>query len=103
MRINTKILKFFQERGISHTEIAASYGGTPQNIWNILNKETGKVPWDFLVWIAEKHPEININTLLQKETTNLSLVAEPPSIYEKRPATKEEILTEVKAVLDKYL
>lgn len=102
MKINTKILKFFQERGISHTDIATSYGGTPQNIWNILNKDSGKVPIDFLIWIADNYPELNINALLRKDG-NASSVKDNDMVYEKKPATKEEILTEIKAVLDKYL
>ncbi|MEC5156623.1 hypothetical protein [Chryseobacterium sp. MP_3.2] len=102
MKINAKILKFFQEKGISKKEIADSYGGTSQNIWNILNKESGKVPLDFLIWLAENHPELNINVLLQPDT-DASLVSEPYSVYEKKPATKEEILAEISKVLDKYL
>ena len=102
MRINTKILKFFQERGVSNKEIADSYGGSSQNIWNILNKDTERVPLDFLIWIVEHYPELNINTLLKKDNTQ-SLVSEPYTVYEKKPATKEEIMKEISAVLDKYL
>ncbi|MGV8914344.1 MAG: hypothetical protein ACOH1X_02735 [Kaistella sp.] len=102
MRINTKILKFFQELGVSNKEIADSYGGTPQNIWNILNKDTERVPLDFLIWIAENYPQLNINSLLKKDN-NSSIISEPYTVYEKRPATKQDILKEISAILDKYL
>lgn len=102
MKINKKILKFFQNKGISKTEIAESYGGTSQNVWNILNKESGKVPLDFLIWLAENYPEIDINELL-KESSDDYMVKEPQTIYLQRPATKEEILIEVSKVLDKLL
>ena len=102
MKINAKILKFFKDREVSNTEIANSYGGSSQNIWNILNKENGKIPLDFLIWIAENYPELNINELLRSEREG-SIVSEPYVIYDKKPATKQEILKEIEIILDKYL
>lgn len=102
MKINTKLLKFFQDKGISHVQIAESYGGTRQGVWNMLNNKNGKVPLDFLIWLAEHHPEVNINALLHSDGTE-SIVQESASNYEKRPATKAQIVAEIAKVLDKYL
>lgn len=100
MTINDKISQFLNEKGISYTEIAKERGTTPQSISQLLRKEKAAV--DFALWLAERHPEIDLNLLL-KPGRVLSIVAEPRSKYGASPATKEDILKEIEIVLDKFL
>jgi transcriptional regulator with XRE-family HTH domain len=101
MKTNKKISQYFNEKDISQAEIAESYGGSPQNISNILNRESGKVPFEFLVWIAENYPDLDINALLQEENDNY-IIRESKSEYAKLPVSKDEILNEMSKILDKY-
>lgn len=101
MKTNKKISLYFEEKDISQVEIAESYGGSPQNISNILNRDSGKVPFEFLVWLAEHHPDLDINALLQ-EKNDRYIIRESKSEYAKLPVSKDEILQEVSKVLDKY-
>ena len=102
MKINTKISEFLEKKGISQKEIAESYGGTVQNISNILNRDTGKVPFDFLIWLANNHPELNLNSILETDTQNY-LVHEERATYGNSVELKSKIMSEVRMILDKYL
>lgn len=102
MKINEKILKYFEDQGISKTEIAESYGGSAQNVWNILNRESGKVPLEFLVWVAENHPDLDLNSVLRKSDQNYT-VHEDHAVYVKPQDIKQKIMEEINGILNKYL
>ena len=102
MKINQKILKFFSDKDIGIAEVARNYGTSRQNLTQILNKESGNVPMEFLIWLAENYPELNFNELLQEKNDNYT-IRESKAEYGKSSTTKEEILKEVSKILDKYL
>ena len=101
MTISSKISRFLEEKGISYTELAKAHGSSPQNISKILRKN-GKVQLDFIIWLVERYPEIDLNSLI-KPGKVLSIVNEDPGIYGKSPAKKEAILREIGLLLDKHL
>lgn len=101
MKINRKISRFLEAKKISNKEAAESYGTSPQSMSNILNKENGKVPFDLIIWLARKHPELDMNDLLREENDTY-IICENKTSYEKIPVSKDEILKEMSKILDKY-
>lgn len=99
MTTNEKISQFLTEKGISYTDIAKERGTTPQSISQLLKKK--KAALDFVLWLAERNPEIDLNLLLKPGRVS-SIIAEPPVKYGQSGNVKQEILKEVEAVLDKY-
>ncbi len=102
MKINKKISQYFFENNISGKEIAESYGGTVQNVSNILNRESGKVPFEFLEWLAKHHPKLDLNALLREDEKNF-VVRESSAHYKLNEDVKKEILNEMSKILDRYL
>lgn len=102
MKINEKILRFFSDKGISQKEIAESYGISSQNMSNIFNRDSGKVPFEFLVWLAEHHPELDLNALLRKDEEHF-LIRESSADYKTTSDIKNKILKDISKILDKNL
>ena len=100
MTINDKILQFLAEKKISFTEIAKERGVTPQNISQSLKKD--KAALDFILWLAEKYPEIDLNLLLKPVKVD-SIVSEPRQHYGNLSDQKPEIMKKIADVLDKYI
>lgn len=100
MTINDKILQFLSEKKISFTEIAKERGVTPQSISQSLKKKNAQL--DFVLWLVERNPEIDLNLLLKPGRVN-SIVAEPKPTYGNSIDRKSEIMKEIGAILDKHL
>lgn len=100
MTINDKILQFLHEKKITFTDIAKERGVTPQSISQLLKKD--KAALDFVLWLVERYPEIDLNLLLKPGRVN-NIVAEPRPVYEKSTPAKTQILKEIENVLEKYL
>ncbi len=100
MTINDKILQFLSEKKISFTEIGKERGVTPQSVSQALKKE--KAQLDFVLWLVERNPEIDLNLLLKPGKVS-SIVAEPKPTYGNSVDRKAEILREISTVLDKHL
>lgn len=99
MKISEKIKAFFEEKGWSHTEIGAKYGVSQQTITNYLNEKRA-FPLDFLVWMKEEFPEVDINSIISKKENHI--VSESRAMY-KRKETREEILNQFGKILDNYI
>lgn len=99
MKISEKIKEFFDEKGWSHTEIGAKYGVSQQTITNYLNEKRA-IPLDFLVWMKEVFPEVDINSIISKKENHI--VSESKAMN-KRKESREEILKEFGKILDNYL
>ncbi|KNB61009.1 helix-turn-helix domain-containing protein [Chryseobacterium sp. Hurlbut01] len=99
MKISEKIKSFFEEKGLSHTQIGAKYGVSQQTITNYFNEKRA-IPLDFLVWMKEEFPEIDINSIISKKENYI--VSESRAMY-KRKETREEILNDIGKILDKYV
>lgn len=100
MTINEKILQFLTEKKISFTEIAKERGVSPQSISQSLKKD--KAALDFVLWLVERNPEIDLNLLLKPGRVT-SIVAEPKPNYGDRAERKAEIMKEIGAILDRNL
>lgn len=100
MTIKEKINKFISEKKLTHAEIGRGLNTSQQNVSRILG-ESGKIPLDFVVWLACEYPEIDLEKLI-RDSDHVSIVRESPATYQK-PRLKEKALEEIGAVLDKYM
>lgn len=101
MTISDKISRFLDEKGVTYTELGEKHGSSPQNISKMLRKN-GKVPLDFILFLIGLYPEIDLNALIKPGKVH-SIVSEEREKYGKDAATKDEILSEIGKILDKYL
>lgn len=100
MTIKEKINKFISEKKITHAEIGRGLNTSQQNVSRILG-ESGKIPLDFVVWLATEYQEIDLNKLLLEEN-QVSIVNDNVSSYDKTGRRKEKALEEISAIMDKY-
>lgn len=98
MIISDKIKRFFEEKNWSHTQIGYKYGASQQTITNYLNQKRA-IPLDFIVWMKEEFPEIDINSIVSKQENHI--VAETRASYE-RKESKEQVLQKIGKILDDY-
>lgn len=100
MTIKEKINRFLDAKNLTYTEIASRFNTTQQNISRFLRAE-GKVPLDFVIWLATEYPEIDLHKLLLEEN-QISIVSDDASNYDKTARRKEKALEEISAIMDKY-
>lgn len=101
MKINEKIKSFLAKKGLTHKEIADGYNTTQQNVSRFL-ADNGRVPLDFVVWLVNEYPEIDVDRLIRHPRSS-NIVREPATSYHNRTDRKEEILQEIADILDKHM
>lgn len=101
MTIKEKINKFISEKNLTHSEIGRGFKTTQQNVSRFLG-ESGRIPLDFVVWLANEYPEIDLEKLI-RDSEEFSIVRDSGAAYRKGGANKHKALEEISAVLDKYM
>ena len=101
MTIKEKIIKFVEEKGLTHAEIGRRFHTSQQNVSRFLG-EKGKVPLDFVIWLKTEFPEIDLEKLLLNDVT-YNIVSDRKQSYDKSPTKKEQALAEIGNILDKYM
>ena len=100
MNIKQQINTFLEINQITVTEIARRTNTTQQNMWRIL-KGPGKVSLEFVVWLANEFPEIDLEMLFRnKREPTLDCFDQ---IDTKSAIRKQEALKEIEGILDKYI
>lgn len=99
MKIYEKIREYSKGKGETMKEIAEGYGVTPQSIQLYFSGKNA-MPLNFLVWYIEKHPELDLYALFDKNQQ--SLVSEPKSVYHKK-SKKQDVIDKIVEILEKNL
>lgn len=102
LKVKTKIKAFLKEKNVSYTSIGEEFGTTKQYISQMLSPKS-KIPLDFIMFLCEKYPEIDLNKLL-KPTVTTNIVAENGTAeYQTAGRKREKILEEIGKILDEYV
>ncbi|GEM_PF-1284478 len=99
MKINEKIKRDADQRGLTTAQIGEKYGKKQQTISNYFNG-TNAMPLDFLIWYIHQHPDIDLYALFDKD--KYDIVADRTSNYPIK-ASKAEILSKIGKILDDYM
>ncbi len=99
MKIHQKIREYSKGKGETMTDIAEAYGVTPQSIQLYFSGKNA-MPLKFLDWYIEKHPDIDLYALFNKEQQNI--VSEPNAEYQTR-SRKRDVIDRIVAILEKEL
>lgn len=99
MKIYEKIREYSKSKGETMKEIADAYGVTPQSIQLYFSGKNA-MPLNFLVWYVEKHPDLDLYALFNKNQQ--SIVSEPKSPYNKK-SKKQDVIDRIVEILEKEL
>ncbi|MCF2218193.1 MULTISPECIES: helix-turn-helix domain-containing protein [Chryseobacterium] len=99
MKIHEKIREYSKSKGETLREIAEEYGMTPQAIQLYFSGKNA-IPLNFLVWYLEKHPDLDLYALFDKNRE--SIVSEPKTPYHKK-TKKQEVIDQIVAILQKEM
>ncbi|MDR6158281.1 transcriptional regulator with XRE-family HTH domain [Chryseobacterium sp. SLBN-27] len=99
MKIYEKIREYSKSKGETMKEIADGYGVTPQSIQLYFSGKNA-MPLNFLVWYIEKHPELDLYALFNKNQQ--SIVSEPKPVYNKK-SKKQDVIDRIVEILEKEL
>ena len=99
MKIYEKIREYSKSKGETMKEIADAYGVTPQSIQLYFSGKNA-MPLNFLVWYIEKHPDLDLYALFNKNLQ--SIVSEPKPSYSKK-SKKQDVIDRIVEILEREL
>ncbi|OVE55970.1 helix-turn-helix domain-containing protein [Chryseobacterium mucoviscidosis] len=99
MKIHEKLREYSKSKGETLRELADEYGMTPQAI-QLYFAGKNAIPLNFLVWYLEKHPDLDLYALFDKNRE--SIVSEPKAPYNKK-TKKQELIDRIVEILQKEM